>query len=62
VTISDGISGAAIYYTTDGTTFVYPIAGTTQLYSSPITVSASETVNAIAIAAGYAQSVVGSAA
>ncbi len=44
VTISD--PGAAIYYTTDGST-PYPGAGTTQLYTGAITVSANETITAI---------------
>jgi sugar lactone lactonase YvrE len=61
VTISTSTPSSAIYYTTDGSTPTYPISGTTQLYSAAITVSATETVNAIAVAAGYAQSAVGSA-
>jgi len=58
VTISDSTSGATIYYTTNGTT---PTTSST-VYSSPITVSASETVKAIATASGYSTSAVGSAA
>jgi hypothetical protein len=58
VTISDGTSGATIYYTTNGTT---PTTGST-VYTSPISVSASETVKAIATASGYTTSAVGSAA
>jgi beta-glucanase (GH16 family) len=58
VTISDATSGAKIYYTTNGTT---PTTSST-LYSGPITVSASETVEAIATATGYTTSSVGSAA
>ena len=58
VAISDGTTGAAIYFTTDGTT---PTAAST-LYSSPIAVSASETLQAIAIATGYAESAIASAA
>jgi YD repeat-containing protein len=58
VTISDSTSGAKIYYTTNGST---PTTSSTR-YSSPITVSATETVKAIATATGYAQSAVGSAA
>jgi hypothetical protein len=58
VTISDTTPGAAIYYTTNGTA---PTTSST-LYSSPITVSATETVEAFATATGYLQSAVGSAA
>jgi hypothetical protein len=57
VTISDGTSGATIYYTTNGTT---PTT-TSSVYSTPITVSSSETLEAIATASGYSQSATGSA-
>jgi hypothetical protein len=58
VTISDATSGAAIYYTTNGTT---PTTSSTK-YSAPISVGSSETIQAIAVASGYTNSAVGSAA
>jgi hypothetical protein len=57
VGITDAISGAAIYYTTDGTT---PTNSST-LYTVPFSASVSETVQAIAVATGYAPSNVASA-
>jgi Chitobiase/beta-hexosaminidase C-terminal domain/Putative Ig domain len=57
VTISCTTPSSTIYYTTDGTT---PTTGS-PVYSSPITVSTTETVQAIATAAGFSQSNVGSA-
>ncbi len=58
VTISEATSGTTVYYTTNGT------APTTSspVYSSAITVSASETLEALAAGGGNAPSAVGSAA
>lgn len=59
VTISDATSGATIYYTTNGAT---PTTGSTVYSSSsPIAVSSSETIEAIATASGYSNSAVASA-
>ena len=57
VTISDTTSGATIYYTTDGST---PTTSSS-VYSSPISVSSSETINAIAFVTEEAYSPMASA-
>ena len=57
VTISDATSGTTIYYTTNGST---PTTGST-VYSGPITVSSTETIEAIATAGGGSTSAVATA-
>jgi sugar lactone lactonase YvrE len=57
-TITDATPNATIYYTTDGTT---PNTGSTK-YSGAITISQTETLQAIAAVAGYTESATGSAA
>jgi hypothetical protein len=58
VSISTTTSGATIYYTTNGTT---PTTSST-VYTAPITVSATETVEALAAKSGYTDSNVATAA
>jgi hypothetical protein len=59
VSLADTTSGAVIYYTTNGTT---PSTASSQYVAgTPLTISTSQTVQAIAVASGYAQSAVASA-
>jgi hypothetical protein len=58
VTITDATAGATIYYTLDGTT---PTTAST-VYTGPISVSASEMLEAIAMASGHSASAVATAA
>jgi hypothetical protein len=58
VSISDAAAGTSIYYTADGTT---PTTSST-VYSGPITVSSSKTLQAIATKSGYTNSPIATAA
>jgi hypothetical protein len=58
VTITTSTSGATIRYTTDGST---PTETNGTVYSSPVTISATTTLKAIAYASGYTDSSVSSA-
>jgi uncharacterized repeat protein (TIGR03803 family) len=58
VRISDATTGSTIYYTRNGTT---PTASSAK-YTGPITVSSTETIEAIAVAAGHSWSAVATAA
>jgi hypothetical protein len=57
VAISSTTPAATIYYTTNGA----PPDTSSSVYTGPITVSVSQTVQAIATASGFAQSAIGSA-
>jgi N-acetylneuraminic acid mutarotase len=57
VALSDSTPGAVIHYTTNG----YAPTASSPIYTQPITVSLSETIQAMAIATGYDNSAVASA-
>ncbi len=57
MTLADSTSGAVIYYTTDGSTPTTASA----VYGTPLTVSRTTTIKAIATASGYSSSAVASA-
>ncbi len=61
VALADSTTGAAIYYTTDGSTPIAGGGGTTQLYANPFTISATTAVNAIATASTYSTSALATA-
>jgi hypothetical protein len=56
VMITDSTTGAAIFYTLDGTTPATTVGGSTQQYSAPISVTATETIKALATASGFSTS------
>jgi Domain of unknown function (DUF1929)/Legume lectin domain/Chitobiase/beta-hexosaminidase C-terminal domain/PKD domain len=62
VTLSDGTSGATIFYTLDGSQPGTSAGGSTQQYNGPLTVSSTETIKALATASGMTTSGTGSAA
>ena len=57
VSISCATGGATIYYTTNGS----DPTTSSSVYSSPLTVSSTQTIKAIAAASGYSNSAIGSA-
>ena len=60
VSITDSTSGSSIYYTTDGST-PSPGQGTTQQYTTSLTLNATTTVNAMATAPGDSNSAMATA-
>src|SRR5579871_1445279 len=59
VSLADNTPGAVIYYTTNGTT--HSTSSTQYNPSSPIQVGTTTTIEAVAVASGYSNSVVASA-
>src|ERR1019366_2779820 len=59
VTLSDTTPGAVIYYTTDGPT-TPTISSAQYTTGTPLLISATTTIQAIAVASGYANSAVAS--
>jgi hypothetical protein len=57
VTISDSTPSSTIHYTTDGST----PTGSSTTYSTPLSITSTTTVKAIAVASGFSNSAVGSA-
>jgi hypothetical protein len=64
VTLTDATPGSSIFYTTNGSTPATTAGGNTFQFSAanPISVAASETINALATASGFTTSAVNSAA
>jgi hypothetical protein len=58
LTMTDPTNGASIYYTTDGST---PTVTPSELYTGTVTLHASATVKAMAVASGFANSAVATA-
>ena len=61
ISLSDTTSGASIFYTLDGTTPNTTAGGSTLSYTSPISVTSTKTINALATANGFTPSAVASA-
>ncbi len=61
VTLSDATPNSSIFYTLDGSKPGTTVGGSTQLYSAPISVAATETINALATASGFSTSAVATA-
>jgi hypothetical protein len=60
VSILDATSGSSIFYTLDGSQPQTAVGGSTFAYSGPISVTTSTTINAIATAPGFNNSIVAS--